>query len=175
MFGRRDKMELDIRVYQSSDYKACRILWVELTRYHRDIYEDQAIGGEDPGVGFDSYLKNEKLYGPWVAIINGQIVGFTGLLVDNIEAEIEPVIISKQYQHQGVGKLLVERVIKEAEELKVKFLNVRPVARNIEAISFFVKAGFNLIGHINLFQDLSKSSEREWKTGISIHEFKLKY
>jgi N-acetylglutamate synthase-like GNAT family acetyltransferase len=168
-------MELDIRAYTPLDYKICRDLWVELTQHHRDMYEDQTIGGVDPGIGFDSYIKNEKLHGPWIAIIHGEVIGYTGLLIDNIEAEIEPVIVSRQYQHQGVGKLLVERVIKEAEELNVKFLNVRPVARNIEAISFFVQAGFNLVGHINLFQDLTKSSEREWKTGISIHDIKLRY
>jgi hypothetical protein len=45
--------EIIIRDYVESDYGACRSLWAELTEYHRVIYGDPSIGGDDPGAGFD--------------------------------------------------------------------------------------------------------------------------
>lgn len=42
-----------VRDYSEGDYAACRSLWAELTEYHRHIYEDPAVGGTDPGAGFD--------------------------------------------------------------------------------------------------------------------------
>ena len=47
--------EIVVRDYADSDYGACRSLWAELTEYHRSIYEDPSIGGDDPGAGFDDY------------------------------------------------------------------------------------------------------------------------
>ena len=56
-----------IRDYATGDYSACRQLWVELTEYHQRIYEDPAIGGDDPGVGFDDYLALPQRVSSWVA------------------------------------------------------------------------------------------------------------
>ncbi|MDY6842760.1 MAG: GNAT family N-acetyltransferase [Thermodesulfobacteriota bacterium] len=168
-------MRYKIRKYHPSDIQSCRGLWAELTQRHRDIYNDQTIGGDNPGNLFDLYSKNEKLHGPWVLIKDDQIVGFTGLLVEGEEADVEPVIVSKEYRNQGFGKALIEYAIQEAKNMKIRFLSVKPVARNIEAISFFIEAGFNITGHIDLFQDLSVDFKREWKTGITIHGKKLKY
>lgn len=164
-----------IRKYHPSDIGSCRALWAELTQRHRDIYNDQTIGGENPGELFDLYIKNEKLHGPWVAIRDGEIVGFTGLLVDGEEADVEPVIVSKRYRNRGLGKALIEYAIHEAKNLNIRFLSVKPVARNVEAISFFTGAGFDIMGHIDLFQDLSNNSKREWRSGITLHGNRLKY
>ena len=168
-------MKLRIREFELSDIDSCRRLWAELTQRHRDIYNDQTIGGDNSGIIFDFYINNSKLYGPWIAEDDGYVVGLTGLLVEGEQADIEPVIVSKEYRNKGIGKALIKHAISEAKKLKIRFLSVKPVARNVEAISFFVEAGFNIIGHIDLFQELSASSEREWKLGIIIHGNKLKY
>jgi len=36
------------RKYRSSDIEQCRSLWKELTEWHRIIYKDPTIGGENP-------------------------------------------------------------------------------------------------------------------------------
>ena len=168
-------MKITIRKYQYSDINSCRDLWAELNQRHRDIYNDQNIGGKDPRSYFDTYINNEKLRGPWVAEVDGQIVGITGLLVEGEEADVEPVIVSSKYRNFGIGKILIKHIVQEAKNYKVRFLSVKPVARNVEAISFFIDAGFNIIGQIDLFQDLSLNSKREWRTGITIHKNELKY
>jgi N-acetylglutamate synthase-like GNAT family acetyltransferase len=173
--GYEERMKPEIRKYEPSDFEACRLLWGELTQRHRDIYGDPTIGGDDPGQAFGPYLANECLHGPWVMEVDGEVVAFAGLIVGAEGAEVEPVVVSSLCRSRGIGTMLVEYVVQEARKLGVRFLNVRPVARNIDAISFFVRAGFDTLGHIDLFQDLLESSERKWKSGIRIHGNKLKY
>ena len=168
-------MKLKIRKYRSSDIEACRGLWAELTQKHRDIYSDQTIGGKNPGNNFDLYIKKKNLHGPWVAVFDGQVKGLTGLLVEGEEAGVEPAIVSKKYRNQGVGTAMVKHVIEEAKKLGIRFLSAKPLARNVDVMPFLIKEGFNIIGQIELFQDLSNSPGKEWKTGISIHGNKLKY
>ena len=43
--------EVVVRDYADGDYDAGRSLWAELTEYHRSIYGDPSIGGDDPGAG----------------------------------------------------------------------------------------------------------------------------
>ena len=152
-----------------------RALWSELTQRHREIYGDPTIGGENPGDFFDAYLENANLRGPWVAELVGKVVGLGGLIVNGEEAEVEPLVVSSQHRFKGSGRALLNTVVQEAGTAGVRFLSVRPVARNIEAISFFVQAGFDIVGHIDLFQDLSGSTAREWKPGIEIHGQDLRY
>ena len=162
-------MSVTIRDYQASDFEVCRSIWGELTQHHRDIYEDQSIGGDDPCLGFETYIDNPLRRGTWVAEVESQVVAFAGLLVHSEEeGEIEPVIVSMPYRSKGIGSMLIEHVVEEAKKRGIHFLSIRPVARNERAISLFTKLGFNLIGHIDLFQDLSPSSDRKWKPGIAI-------
>ena len=55
-----------------------------------------------------------------------------------------------------MGKQLVERIISEAKHMGVKYLNVEPVARNVEAIRVYHAIGFTNIGQVQLFLDFSK-------------------
>ena len=41
--------ETVIRDYTDGDHGAWRSLWAERTQYHRSIYGDPSIGGDDPG------------------------------------------------------------------------------------------------------------------------------
>lgn len=164
-----------IRGYQPRDYDMCRALWSELTEHHREIYDDPNIGGGDPGQGFEAYIANPKRRASWVVEIQGQIVALAGLLVDGEEAEIEPVVVSSRYRLRGIGTMIVRHVVEQARSMHVRYVSVRPVARNKKAISFFVKLSFDLFGHFQLFQDVSSAPRSKWKSGISIHGHKLGY
>jgi ribosomal protein S18 acetylase RimI-like enzyme len=149
-------------------------LWRELTQYHRDIYGDPSIGGTDPGGAFDEHLANPRLAGVWVAEDDGQVVGFCGLLVEAEEAEADPIVVGSAQRSQGVGRRLLEHVTDEAKSRGVRFLSVRPVARNIEAFSLYYGAGFRTLGQVELFMELRQTG-REWKPGIRIHEHDFEY
>ena len=155
-----------IRGYSPNDLPACRDLWVELTVHHRRIYEVNTIGGDNPGAQFDDHL---AAVGPdqlWVAEKGGHVIGLTGIIVDGTSGELEPVIVTESERGKGIGKELVSVVIAEAGRLGIRLLSVRPVGRNTVALRFFRDAGFNVLGHIEAFMDLS--GERDWIAGEDI-------
>jgi GNAT superfamily N-acetyltransferase len=169
-------MDVIVRGYASQDLVACRVLWVELTQQHRDIYDDPTIGGDDPGAYFDAtYLNMDALRGPWVAERGGHVVGLTGLFVHGTRGEIEPVVVANSHRLQGIGTALLAHVVAEARVYGIQLLTVRPVARNSEAIAFFVREGFMALGQIDLTRDLSGTHEERWKPGVMLHGHELKY
>jgi len=89
---------LTIRKYQTSDLKQCRSLWRELTEWHREIYEDPTIGGVHPEEYFDKHLSKVGSDKLWVATVDSRVVGLTGLIIKENEAEVEPLIVSRPKQ-----------------------------------------------------------------------------
>lgn len=161
-----------IRKYQPVDLESCRGLWRELTEWHRKIYEDPSIGGSHPEEYFDRHLARVGADYLWVAVLNTEVVGLTGLIVKDEEAEIEPLIVSQPYRNKSIGSRLVETVIAQARKLGVNYLSVGPVARNVDAIEFFYNRGFRNIGYIYLFMDFS---EKQWKKGLTLFNRQFSY
>ena len=176
-------MNIIIRDYQTKDYDVCRSLWVELMQHHRDIYQDPSIGGDDPGRGFDRYLTNPQRRGTWVAELDDKVVAIAGLLTHShteegeagVEGEVEPVVVSLPFRDKGIGTRLVEHVVEQARETGVRFLSIKPVARNERALSLYARLGFSAVGAVELLRDLSSSYDRKWKPGIKILDNELRY
>lgn len=150
--------EPTIRPYAESDLAACRALWAELTQTHRDLYDDQSFGGDDPGRGFDRYLADDRPERVWVADADGRVVGLAGLLVADGRAELEPIVVAGDARAEGVGRRLAEAVVARARELGFPRIRVRPVGRNNEAIRFFHAVGFDVLGRVDLRLDLEETS-----------------
>ena len=167
--------EVIVRDYAEGDYRACRSLWAELTEYHRSIYGDPSIGGDDPGAGFDDYLATLQWTGSWVAVSHGGVVGLTGLLDWGTSAEVEPVVVAEAARDQGIGRMLISRVVEEARARGYEYLAIRPVARNVAAIRRFHAAGFRALGgHIDLTMDLT-ARRHDWLPGASLHGLDFDY
>ncbi len=101
-----------------------------------------------------------------------KVIALTGLMGTGPEAEVEPAIVSQPHRRKGIGKALMETVIAEAKNRDIKYLSVRPVARNTEALKFFTQQGFTNVGHIELFIDLTN---RQWKKELKLFDLELKY
>lgn len=142
-----------IRPFEEQDAAACRGLWAELTRWHRALYDDPSIGGDDPGSGFDGYHEQARL---WVAERKGSVVGFVGLVIRGRQAEIEPVVVSFDARGQGIGRELVETAVEAARTEGVRQVKASPVARNALALRFFHRLGFDTIGHVDVLLDLER-------------------
>ncbi|MGC1121823.1 MAG: GNAT family N-acetyltransferase [Candidatus Methanofastidiosia archaeon] len=168
-----NKAKAKIRPYIPDDLEECRTLWEELTQHHREIYNDTSIGGDNPGMFFDKHLADVGADRIWVAEFSGEVVGMAGLIIKDQEAVIEPVVVSPEYRSRGIGRALVARAVQEAQTLGVSYVSVKPVARNVQALSFFHECGFQIVGHIDLFMDLSISGK--WKEGLSLFEHDFKY
>lgn len=158
---------ISIRHYQPADYDACRHrLWVHLTQHHRVIYDAPYIGGDDPGADFDDHL---ALVGPqrlWVAVIEGQIVGLTGLIVTDESAEVEPIIVDPDFRRRGVASALIDHIKEVADTEGLPELKVRPVARNAMILDFLSKRGFNTLGHVELI--VRPDDSRKWVEGAEV-------
>ena len=164
-----------VRSYADGDYDAGRSLWAELTEYHRGIYGDPSIGGDDPGAGFDDYLAEPHRIGSWVAESGGLVIGLTGLFDRGASAEVEPVVVAEAARGQGIGRMLIGRVVEEARARGYEYLAIRPVARNVAAIQRFHAAGFRALGgHIDLTMDLAPR-RHEWLPGASLHGLDFDY
>ncbi len=164
-----------IRDYAEGDYGACRSLWAELTEYHRGIYGDSSIGGDDPGAGFDDYLATPERLGSWVAESPGGVAGLTGLFDRGTSGEVEPVVVAEAVRNQGVGRLLVCRVVQEARARGYEYLAIRPVARNVAAVHSFHAIGFRTLGgHVDLTMDLVER-RHGWLRGASVHGLAFDY
>ena len=78
----------------------------------------------------------------------------------------EPLVVTRDRRGSGIGRQLVDHVIAEARRRQIRLLSVRPVARNRDAIRFYREAGFEVLGYIEMFMDLT--GEREWIDGETI-------
>ncbi len=163
---------ITIRCYREADRERCRGLWRELVEWHREIYADPTIGGERPEDFFERHLVKIGADHIWVAINSGNVVGFAALLVNDAEATLDPIVVSKGFRYKGVGTQLVLKVIDEARALGVKYLNVEPVVRNIEAIDFYRELGFINVGHVQLFMDFTG---KKWSRCLKLHKRKFNY
>jgi len=161
--------DVTIRQYRPADLDACRALWAELTERHRQLYADPSIGGEAPGLYFDRHLETAGPERLWVAESRLEVVGLTGLLSAGPDGEVEPVIVSEGWRGHGIGQALVARVIEEARRLGLRYLSVRPVARNAEAVTFFHRAGFRALGQIDLTMAVAPNSPVTWQPGAVLH------
>lgn len=164
-------MDISIRTYHPGDLEACRVLWEALTQHHRDLYQDPSLGGDNPGFYFDLHLARVGSDHIWVAVYDGKVIGLVGLILGEQEAEVEPLIVSPQFRSRGVGRALLDQVIGEVKRLEVRYLNVRPVARNIEVVSFFYNSGFRILGQIELFMDLKSDDNTTWKPGPELYGY----
>ncbi len=154
-----------VRRYRSDDLDACRALWIELTEWHRDLYDSLEIGGSDPGRLFDEHLERVGKENIWVAEVSGRVVGLAGLIPSEQEPELEPLVVSDQYRRLGIGRRLVEAVIERARADGAHFLRVQPTARNRLALTVFRELGFDLLGHIELLMDLRPEGKGKWRPG----------
>ncbi len=167
--------QVTVRQYRPSDLEQCRELWAELTQRHREIYNDPTIGGDAPGLYFDKHLNRVGPERIWVAACAGQVLGFAGLILNDQGAEIEPIVVRSEHRNKGIGRALLDRAIKEAKELDARYLSVKPVARNLEAISFYYDLGFRTLGEIEMFMDLQPSAPDTWKPGPDLFGHSFKY
>jgi GNAT superfamily N-acetyltransferase len=102
-------------------------------------------------------------------------VGLTGLFDRGSSGEVEPVVVAEAARGQGIGRMLISRVVGEARARGYEYLAIRPVARNVAAIQRFHAAGFRALGgHVDLTMDLAPR-RHEWLPGASLHGLDFDY
>ena len=100
---------------------------------------------------FKEYLDNEKNSEIYVLENNNILIGAGTILLEkkfihniSLYAHLEDIIIKKEYQSNGYGKLLINSLIKICQEKKC-FKILLDCNKNL--IEFYKKCGFNLNGN----------------------------
>lgn len=83
-----------------------------------------------------------------------KILGFAGIKIILDEAEIMNIVTKKDCRNQGIGKLLLNRIILEAKNINIRKINLEVNENNTIAIHIYEKFGFNKDGkRKNYYQD----------------------
>lgn len=77
---------------------------------------------------------------------NNSIVGFAGIKIILDEAEIMNIVTKKEERHQGIGKLLLNEIIKISKENNIYLINLEVNAKNTIAINLYKKYNFKEVG-----------------------------
>ena len=160
-----------IRNYvRESDLQGCAALLRELTAWHREMYHKPPIRWGPLDSDYDRDLDTVDPSLLWVAVHESKVIGMVGLLLKGkregeiseriVEAEVEPIIVSREFRGKRIGERLLEKAIAEARARGARLVAVKPVARNIKTIQFFYKHGFTYVGDVELFMALSERSRK---------------
>ena len=83
-----------------------------------------------------------------------KILGFAGIKTILDEAEIMNIVTKKDCRNQGIGNLLLDKIILEAKNKNIKKINLEVNENNTIAIHLYEKFGFNKDGERkNYYQD----------------------
>lgn len=82
-------------------------------------------------------------YSAWVLVWNEKIIGYSLMMMVLDEAHLLNLSVAKDFQKQGLGRLLLENMVGIAKNnhMTNMFLEVRP--SNISAIALYENMGFN--------------------------------
>ena len=107
--------------------------------------ENESFSMPWPATGFFTYLiREDALF--IVACDDDEVVGYCGLICVPDEGDITNVAVAKNRRGEGIGKLIVDEIIKRGRERGVYkiFLEVR--VSNDSAVALYKKAGFAEVG-----------------------------
>ena len=121
-------------------------------------------------MSFDDYMFNEWLEDPvsYGAFENGQLLGYVeGTLKKwNNRYRISNIcVFDNTCRHSGIGTALMNTILKEAKESGARMVVLETQTCNENAISFYRKNGFDIIG-FDLFAYTNTDPER--------HEIRIK-
>ena len=82
----------------------------------------------------------------FVAQENQNVIGYAGLQIILDEGYITNVAVTKEQRGKGVGKALMENLLKKADEKDLAFVTLEVRESNLAAISLYEKLGFKKEG-----------------------------
>ncbi len=107
-------------------------------------------------------------YGCWVYEVNGAVVGYGVMMLAAGEAHLLNVAIARKWQRRGMGRKLMQHLIKVAREYHAEFmfLEVRP--SNIAAHRLYEDLGFTEIVVRKNYYPAHKGREDAVIMGLSL-------
>lgn len=89
-----------------------------------------------------------------VSKLNNEVIGFAGFKILIDEANIMNIVVRKDFRNQGIGTLLLEKLISLSEEKKVNSITLEVMEENYSAIHLYKNFDFKIVGmRKNYYQD----------------------
>ena len=107
--------------------------------------EEKYIPGGWSEKAFSDWLKNDNTV-IFKAMLEGKIIGFINGSWVLDEGELLNIAVDENFRNHGIAAMLLEALEKFLGENNVKKLFLEVRERNIPAISFYTKHGFNKNG-----------------------------
>ena len=121
-----------IRAYQPADTNAIIEVWYQASAVAHPFLSAPFLAQEADNIR-NIYLPNTKT---WVYELDGQIVGFIGM-IDN---EVGAIFINPQHHRKGIGQQLMNWVAQMHEALEVEVFKANAIGR-----AFYQKYGFTFL------------------------------
>ncbi len=83
----------------------------------------------------------------FVVEAEGEVIGFGGMWHVLDEGEIINIAVEKSYQRQGIGKLILNKLIAEARKRELVVMHLEVRVSNEAAKILYLKQGFNCIAN----------------------------
>lgn len=81
-----------------------------------------------------------------VAKLNGEILGFAGIWKSVDDIHITDIVVKKSYRRNGIGNLLLQKLIELTKKLNYTELTLEVNANNEIAKKLYLKFGFKELG-----------------------------
>lgn len=81
---------------------------------------------------------------------DGKIIGFGALVLNMVPcrgyvAKIEDMVVDEKYRGQGLGKKIMQELIKITKKKKIKIVNLTSRPKRVGAIKLYKSLGFKLL------------------------------
>ncbi len=75
-------------------------------------------------------------------LIDGKIIGFAEFKIIEDEADLQMIVLKKEYQGKGYGKLFLSKFLKELKEKGIEYVYLEVSEKNKNAFNLYKKLGF---------------------------------
>ncbi len=89
----------------------------------------------------------------FIALLNGEVVGYIGSHNVLGEVYITNVAVFPQYRNKGIGEKLIKKLVEAVESEKADFITLEVRKSNISAIKLYEKCGFCAVGERKSFYE----------------------
>lgn len=133
-------MNIIIREIESKDYLSITAIW-------RDALGRLSASDENVAQTFEK-MKGDRRYCTFVADMDGNVVGFATavetLAIDqpNGYIKVNGLAVLPEFQHRGIGKMLMERVERLAEERNISLIGLASGFQRTDAHEFYEHLGY---------------------------------
>lgn len=133
-------MKVMIREIESKDYISVAALW-------RDVLGLLSVTDENAVKTYEK-MKDDNRYCTFVADVDGSVVGLVTtvetLAIDhpNGYIKVNGLAVLPEFQHHGIGKMLMERVEKLASERNISLIGLASGFQRTNAHEFYEHLGY---------------------------------